>query len=68
MAMRDWNSFDDIRADVMAWIICILIGWLFGWIHAHNTVADECRKLGKFYVGDTVYECTAINQQNDKRP
>lgn len=60
MAIKDWHTIEDIRADVMAWIICILIGWLFGWIHAHNTVASECEKLGSFYVGSNVYQCTKI--------
>jgi hypothetical protein len=28
-----------------------------GWVVAHNTVARECKQLGGFYVGKTVYEC-----------
>ena len=28
-----------------------------GWVVAHNTVAYECKQLGGFYVGKTVYEC-----------
>ncbi|MDG9928279.1 MULTISPECIES: hypothetical protein [unclassified Pseudomonas] len=60
MAIRHWNDFDDIRGDVMTWIVALLIGWLCGWWHAHSVVATECQKLGKFYVGDTVYECQAI--------
>ena len=27
------------------------------WIVAHSTIATECRKLGAFYVGETVFEC-----------
>jgi hypothetical protein len=27
------------------------------WTVAHKTIADECRKLGAFYVGETVFEC-----------
>ncbi|VFT16532.1 Uncharacterised protein [Pseudomonas aeruginosa] len=32
-------------------LVFMAIGWFGGWIHAHYTVAEECRKLGKFYVG-----------------
>jgi hypothetical protein len=28
-----------------------------GWAAAHSTVAYECKQLGGFYVGETVYEC-----------
>jgi hypothetical protein len=28
-----------------------------GWTAAHSTVAYECKQLGGFYVGKTVYEC-----------
>ena len=44
----------------MSVIICLLFGWLCGWLHAHKTVASECEKLGRFYVGETVYECKPI--------
>lgn len=27
------------------------------WEAAHWTVATECKKLGAFYVGETVFEC-----------
>lgn len=37
-----------------------------GWIEAHVTVADECRKLGKFYVGKTVFTCTHIEEKPSK--
>lgn len=41
-------------------IIGIVIGWSMGWVYAHTTVAQECEKLGKFYVGKKVFECTKI--------
>jgi len=28
-----------------------------GWVMAHNNIAYECKQLGGFYVGNTVYEC-----------
>ncbi len=46
------------------WMLLFLaIGWFGGWVYAHYTVADECRKLGKFYVGKTVFECKAITEK-----
>lgn len=43
-------------------LLCIAIWFAYelGWSYAHYVVAKECKLLGKFYVGDTVYECTAI--------
>ena len=41
----------------------LVIGWCGGWIAAHQTVATECRRLGKFYVGSTVFECKAIEPE-----
>ena len=34
--------------------------WLSGWYFAHSTVATECERLGKFYVGKNVYQCLKI--------
>lgn len=50
----------------MSWSIVALLlagawlGYWVGWINAHHTVADECRKLGAFYVGKRVFKCTEI--------
>lgn len=43
-------------------VFLLALGWWIGWVHAHYTVADECRKLGKFYVGKTIFECKAITE------
>lgn len=51
---------EDAKLFVFWMLLFLAIGWLGGWIYAHKTVADECRKLGKFYVGKTVFECKAI--------
>jgi hypothetical protein len=40
---------------IAAFVIAIAV--FVGWIAAHGTVAHECKKLGGFYVGETVYEC-----------
>lgn len=45
---------------VAACLIFIFAGWLSGWYFAHTTVATECERLGKFYVGKKVFECTKI--------
>lgn len=28
-----------------------------GWVVSASTIGHECKKLGGFYVSDTVYEC-----------
>lgn len=43
-------------------IVAFLMGKSYGWREAHHTVARECERLGKFYVGKTVYECKAIEE------
>lgn len=40
--------------------------WLSGWYFAHTTIATECERLGKFYVGKNVYQCTKIEVIKDK--
>ena len=50
--------------NTLFWILlAVIVGYIGGWRLAHTTVADECEKLGKFYVGKTVYECSAIKNQ-----
>jgi hypothetical protein len=41
-------------------IVFFLLGMSFGWRSAHLTVAEECEKLGRFYVLGTTYECQKI--------
>ncbi|MGV7078462.1 hypothetical protein ACWA5Z_06610 [Testudinibacter sp. P80/BLE/0925] len=52
-----WSAFDKKMA---ATLIFCFAAWLYGWFFAHQTVATECEKLGRFYVGKNVYECTKI--------
>lgn len=54
------SDTEGLKSIFMSVIICLLFGWLCGWLHAHKTVAGECEKLGRFYVGETVYECKPI--------
>ncbi|EPK5036987.1 hypothetical protein [Pseudomonas aeruginosa] len=47
-------------------VVFMAIGWFGGWVYAHYTVAEECRKLGKFYVGKTIFECKAITDSKGR--
>ncbi|MCG9081479.1 hypothetical protein [Laribacter hongkongensis] len=38
-------------------LLAILVGYAAGYVDAHATIARECRLLGGFYVGETVYAC-----------
>jgi hypothetical protein len=38
-------------------VAVFVVGIALGWVVANNTVATECKQLGGFYVGTTVYEC-----------
>ncbi len=46
--------------------VAFLVGHHFGWQGAHHTVASECERLGGFYVGKTIYKCTAIERPENK--
>lgn len=46
-------------------VLCVAC-WLSGWYFAHSTVATECERLGKFYVGKNVYQCSKIETIEDK--
>ncbi|GJN50797.1 hypothetical protein TUM20286_05490 [Pseudomonas tohonis] len=59
------DELREVRLFMLWMILFVALGWLGGWIHAHNTVAKECQRLGRFYVGSTTYECTAIT---DRKP
>ena len=37
-------------------VIAVLIAILF-WVFSASQIARECKMMGMFYVGDTVYEC-----------
>lgn len=47
------------------WRLCLknFLVWLLGWCIwglAHHEVANECKLLGRFYVGSQVFECTKV--------
>lgn len=49
--MKDGKEFS---MEIVILLICVFAGWLF----AHWSIADECKRLGGFYVGESVYICT----------
>lgn len=50
--------------DRIIWFLLALwIGHSAGWSSAHRMVATECERTGRFFVGNTVFECTVINEQ-----
>lgn len=42
----------------MSYAITALCAFLFGWILAHAEVAHECRVIGGFFVGNSVFDCS----------
>ncbi|HEK6332687.1 TPA: hypothetical protein SO899_004288 [Yersinia enterocolitica] len=48
--------------------VCVLIwaSYRLGWESAHQTVATECQRLGKFYVGKKTYHCIVIEDKADE--
>lgn len=49
--MSDWTE------GVLFVAAMLMFGGFLGWVVAHSEVAAECRKLGTFYVGNTVFVC-----------
>lgn len=44
-------------------MICLLflvIGFFVGYQYAHFYIANECEKLGGFFVGNKIYECKRV--------
>jgi hypothetical protein len=64
MSSENNNGFSFLFG-ILVMLIAALI-FLMGWGFAHNTVARECKHLGSFYVGDTVYECQVKAKRVDK--
>jgi uncharacterized membrane protein YccF (DUF307 family) len=60
MAMRDWDTWESVRMDLIMWLLALLVGWWLGWAHAHSTVAKECRRLGGFYVNGSTFKCIEV--------
>jgi hypothetical protein len=52
----------DILAIFLLAMVGNLLGYWAGWNAAHRTVATECKRLGAFYVGTTVFKCVEIKE------
>lgn len=44
-------------------LLGLVVGYHMGWRSAHITIALECQRLGKFFVGKTTYKCTEIDDE-----
>ena len=46
-------------------LVCVVLSVSnqLGWYYAHSTVAIECLRLGKFYVGEMVFVCAPEGQK-----
>lgn len=49
---------------ILGALIGAIVGHVYGWAHAHQAVASECEILGGFYVGDRVFRCERIKQED----
>jgi len=38
------------------------VGFWLGWRYAHLAVAEECRRMGGFFVDRTIFKCIEIIQ------
>lgn len=47
----------------------VLVGvYTIGWGSAHSAVAEECRRLNSFYVGQSTFKCMEItNGKSEER-
>lgn len=44
----------------LAVILAFICGRASGWKSAHEMIATECQRLGKFFVKKDVYHCTKV--------
>lgn len=42
-------------------VLALLVGIGIGWVAAHGTIATECERLGRFYVGNKTFECRRVH-------
>ena len=52
-------------SELLFLLLGLLFGYLGGWNLAHGTVADECCRLGGFYVGERVFKCVEVIKNAD---
>lgn len=57
--------FDDGIYVFFAMLLVALLCGLF-WTLSASTIAKECRLMGQFYIGDTVYECKVKEKKTNE--
>ena len=45
-------------------LFVLLIGMFIGYVYAHVKIGTECKRIGGFYVGKTVFKCVDIKKEN----
>jgi hypothetical protein len=51
---------NDTAAAFLTGIFCVIVlsaMFAFGWVASASTISWECRKIGTFYTGSTVFTC-----------
>ena len=51
----------------LLFLIGVFIGIYFGWVVAHYTIAEECRRLGGFFVGKSIFKCVEEKEHDQKQ-
>jgi len=47
-------------------IVSLVVGMYAGWVCAHLAIADECKKLGAFYVRSEIFKCVKVIKYDEK--
>lgn len=50
----------------LAIILSFIVGRACGWRAAHEMIATECQRLGKFFVNKNVYECKKVKWAHEE--
>ncbi|ELW9538369.1 hypothetical protein ACMSW3_000502 [Acinetobacter baumannii] len=48
-------------------IVGLFIGWLICKSYTENRIAEECERLGGFFVGKKTYECNQIIDHSQEK-
>lgn len=54
--------------DACFFIVMLSIAFYAGRIWAHGEIANECEKLGGFYIGKKIFRCTKIEKPKPEEP
>lgn len=47
-------------------VVLLVVAFFAGWVTAHSVIKDECKTLGRFYVGNEIFRCVRIEKnEND---